>query len=526
LVVSRDRLTVENNRTKCRIGLRKIENMTSIPFIKQSSPRADIAKQLPANIEAESYVLSAALCDGSIPNQVLESARRIVSPDDFFGEHTRRIFRSMLALQEAQQPIEIWPLFEKLKLNGDLEAAGGTSFLGELLREGIRTANVGYYCNSIKEKALMRSVIHLTERIQKRVFDSPVGAETILAEAIEELSTLATSKTENPSVVVGARELLDLDLPNPDWLMEPLITRAGTSMLYSYSGFGKSWIATEIAFRVAGGIPSIFDGHLGPGGHWPINGPVRTLYLYGEMHGAKIRERLAGIAKGNAGRMPENEFLGVMSKDYQTIPRAARAAHSWRPSICSPKDRRYIEERIFGEGYQFVVLDNISTLWSVAQEDQSRQVAVLKDWFINLNTQGITVLVLQHAGKSGDYLGDSAQIHILDSVLKLVRPSDHKKSEGLRVILEIQKNRYECRDTRWLVPFEATLHLTPEDGARWLTKSARDAQLIAAFQAFADGMPTIHVAQEVGVSKATIYRWRKNFGTNSDPKYWIKDSDE
>jgi DnaB-like helicase N terminal domain/AAA domain/Homeodomain-like domain len=500
--------------------------MPTVPFRRYKAPDlSDLTKRLPSNLDAERYVLSAILVDSGIPNSILKIVQETLGEADFFFDQNRVIFRNMLFLQDTGQPIEVLPLIENLERNGELEKAGGSPYLGALLQEGIRSCNAAYYCGLIREKAQRRNLIHITHAIQERAFENEQTAEKIIADASEMFSRLQKPTQENPAVVVGSREMLTLQLPDPEWLLEPLLTRAGTAMLYSWAGWGKSWIATEMAFRFAIGSKTIFEGHHGVGGHWPINGPVRTLYLYGEMHGAKIRERLIAIGKGHRGEIPEDEFLGVMSKDYQKIPRAPRVAHTWRPSICTPKDRDYVEQRLFGGGYELLILDNISTLWSAAQEDQSRQVSILKDWFIDLNMRGITVLVLQHAGKSGDFLGDSAQIHILDSVLKLLHPPDYKKSEGLRVILEIQKNRYECRDPHWLMQFETSLRVTPDAGAQWFTRPAREAQMIAAFSAFRDGMPTMHVAQEVGVSKATIYRWKKKFDENPDAKQWAEHED-
>jgi hypothetical protein len=277
-----------------------------------------------------------------------------------------------------------------------------------------------------------------------------------------------------------------------------------------------------MAFSVAAGIPQIFGGHRGAGGAWPIHGAKRVLYLYGEMHGSKIRERLVHIAKGHGVSVPDGGWLGLMSKDYQAIERAPRCARLWRPSICSAADRRYVEERLFGGGYQLLVLDNISTLWSAAQEDQSKQTAILKDWFIDLNMRGVMVLVLQHAGKSGDFLGDSAQIHILDSLLKLKHPGNYKKKDGLRVIVDIEKNRYECSNPSWLAPFETSLMVTPEEGVQWHTRPAFEAQRQAAFEMFGNKMKPAEVAIELGIHRSTAYRYYKEYESEPSAKHWTE----
>jgi AAA domain/Homeodomain-like domain len=389
-----------------------------------------------------------------------------------------------------------------------------------------RLSNVGYYAKIVKEKSRLRQIVYETQRLQNDALAGYACSDDI-ASQMESFSRQPT-KRDNPAVIADFHELPTLQLPEPKWLVEPLLTRGGTMMLYSWPGWGKSYIATELAFSLAAGSPAvIFGGHQGPGGAWPLHGPCRTLYLYGEMHGSKIRERIIQIAKGHHMAVPEKGFFGVMSKDYQLIPRASQSARTWRPSISTGTDRRYVEERLFSDGYELLVLDNISTLWSAAQEDQSKQTAILKDWFIDLNMRGAMVVVLQHAGKSGDFLGDSSQIHILDAVLKLKRPGNYKKSQGLRVIVEIQKNRYECSQPKWLAPFEVQLQVTPEDGAQWTTRPAFEAQREAAFQMFRNRMKPSEVAIELGIHRSTAYRYYSQYGSQPDAKRWTdQDQDE
>jgi len=487
--------------------------MSSVP-INRATTRlsSDLAEKLPSNIEAERSVLGAILIDNSTPNGMLKQARDGgLTPEDFRVPQNQRIFRNMLYLDSTGQPVEVVSLVENLQQNRELDQAGGAEYVGTLMDGMPRLTNLGYYVKIVKEKSRLRQMVYFAQKLQQDAITGFSNSEYLSAEM--ETFAKQPSSGDNPAVVVSCKELLDLQLAKADPLIDPLLTRGGTSMLFSWAGLGKSWIATELAYRIAQGIGTIFDGHRGMGGHWPLFGPLKTLYLYGEMHGEKIRERLILIARGNKMDMPEN--LGVMSKDYQHIPRAPRVAHSWRPCIGpDDKHRKFIEERIFGEGYKLLVLDNISTLWSAAQEEQSKQVAVLKDWFIDLNARGVSVLFLQHAGKSGDFLGDSAQVHILDSYLQLSAPPGYKRKEGLRVIAEPKKIRYEVSDKRGACPFEISLQTSSEFGVQWLTRGARDAQKKAAFEHFKNKMPTQFVGQEVGVSKATAYRWKSEFDEN------------
>lgn len=498
---------------------------TAVPINRPRPLPAELGKKLPSNFDAERCVLGAIL----ISDQAFASADKAgLNALQFFDDRHKKIYAVMALLAEERAPIELTTLEEKLRASGKLEACGGTPYIASLADGMPKVSNVEYYAKIVIDKALRREIIHTAYNLQEQAFEDGVQTPAeLLAGATASLSSITQTKNENPIVAVSYKELLTLELPKANPLIDPLVTRAGTFMLYSWPGWGKSWIAAEMSFRVAKGVDTIFAGHSGGGGHWPIYGPMKTLYLYGEMHGEKIRQRVKIIAKAHQ-TSDEFENLALVSKDYQRIARAPKCAHSWRPSIALPSDRQFCEDLIFGEGFGFLVLDNISTLWSAAREDESKQVAILKDWFIDLNAAGITVFFLQHAGKGGDFLGDSSQVHILDSYLKLEHPPDYRYSQGLRVIINVEKLR-EFGDARWGIPFEAQLQVTEEGGAQWLTKPATAAQKKAAFEMFANSAPATEVLRHLspsgkGLSRATLYRWQKEFKDNRTSE--VREEDE
>jgi hypothetical protein len=168
------------------------------------------------------------------------------------------------------------------------------------------------------------------------------------------------------------------------------------------------------------------------------------------------------------------------------------------------------------------VLDNVSTLWPASQEKVSDREACLKDWFMDLNQNGTSVISLTHSGKGGDFLGDSSQIHILDSVLKLRRPGDYRREEQLRAEVKIEKLRHECKDFRMLLEFEVSLATDAEKGAVWVTRTLRNAQKKACFEDFANGMKPGEVAQDHGIPRRTAYNWWGEWKKNADPKHWTE----
>ena len=54
-----------------------------------------------------------------------------------------------------------------------------------------------------------------------------------------------------PLVAYSLEELLELKIPKRQFLLSPWLQSQGLCMIYSTRGFGKTWIALEIAYTVA-----------------------------------------------------------------------------------------------------------------------------------------------------------------------------------------------------------------------------------------------------------------------------------
>lgn len=482
--------------------------MSTVPINNRTRPLPpELEKPLPCNLDAERAVLGAVLLDN---NALRIVAEKLTGADFFLAQHSR-IFLAMLALSNAAAPIDLITLTEKLFADKALESSGGAAYLASLADGMPKVSNVAHYAQIVKERARARYLIHLTYNVQQKALDTEQKVDDLWNELAAAEKTSNASK-ENPGVVVGWSELLDLDLPDVEFAIYPLLTVGGSMMVYSWAGVGKSYITTELAAHLALGEAKIFD-------LWPISRRFRTLYLYGEMHGSEIKSRFREIVTGHKVKLePGDDTLGFMAKEFQRIKRAPRQAYDWRPSIFSAKDRIIVEDLLAAGRYEVLILDNISTLWPSSQEASSDRDAVLKNWFIDLNQNGTTVIALTHAGKGGDFLGDSSQIHILDSVLRLRRPLDYEREQQLRAEVKIEKLRHQCNDNKLLQQFEISLD-TAEGGAQWLYRQSKHVQFRNVFDMFASGMKEMNVFQAMAgePSLRTIYRWKKKYLENSDP---------
>src|SRR5438445_11955963 len=127
-----------------------------------------LEEPLPNTLDAERSVLGAILLDNLGLNTAVETLR----PEDFFLDQHRRVFQQMIALGESQQAIDLVTLTEELQRRGELEASGGAAYLAQLVDGVPRITNVDHYARIVKEKAILRNIIHATYAIQQQALEA------------------------------------------------------------------------------------------------------------------------------------------------------------------------------------------------------------------------------------------------------------------------------------------------------------------------------------------------------------------
>jgi replicative DNA helicase len=147
-------------------------------------------RQPPFSPEAEVSVLGGMLIDRDAVARAVE----LVRDSMFFREAHRRLFRAMARLFERGDVIDVITLSEELKKTGELEAAGGMSYLAELLDAVPTAANIEYHARLVREKALLRHLIEAASTIIRDVYDQGErSVEEVLDEAEQRVFQVAES---------------------------------------------------------------------------------------------------------------------------------------------------------------------------------------------------------------------------------------------------------------------------------------------------------------------------------------------
>ena len=159
-------------------------------------------RSLPHNAEAERTVLAAILVD----NAAFNSAAEILTRDDFHREGHRRIFEAMGLLAEKSQPIDLVTLKDELARASALEAVGGASYLASLLDGIPRVSSVEQWSRLIKEKAVLRNLIHAGNRIVQSCFEAEDDAAVLLDRAEKAIFEIAEHRIRQG--FVGIRDIV------------------------------------------------------------------------------------------------------------------------------------------------------------------------------------------------------------------------------------------------------------------------------------------------------------------------------
>ncbi|MFN2289120.1 MAG: replicative DNA helicase [Chromatocurvus sp.] len=145
-------------------------------------------KMQPSSIEAEQSVLGGLLLSADGWDGVAEA----ITAADFYRPDHRLIFRQISRLAEESEPVDVITVADKLQASGELERAGGLSYLTELAQSTPSASNIRAYAQVVGERANLRRLISVAQDIAESGFN-PEGrsSEELLDEAERRIMQIA-----------------------------------------------------------------------------------------------------------------------------------------------------------------------------------------------------------------------------------------------------------------------------------------------------------------------------------------------
>ena len=173
-----------------------------------------IEKSLPHSPEAERAVLGAILLENALFDQTSEMLTR----EDFYLENHRNIFSTMERLSSDTRAIDLVTLREELQKQNELEAVGGVAYVAALLDGVPRVSSVMHYARIVKEKSLLRKLIHSANEILVRGFSNEEDPLELLERAEKSIFDISQDKIQGGFVQL--QDLLTESYANIEALYE------------------------------------------------------------------------------------------------------------------------------------------------------------------------------------------------------------------------------------------------------------------------------------------------------------------
>ncbi len=160
-------------------------------------------KLLPQNIEAEQAVLAAMFNDRDAVLEVIP----LLQESDFCRRDHGVLFATMRKMNEQNIPIDLVTITAQLEKDGNLEKAGGMTYVAQIANSLGSAANIAHYANIVKEKSVLRELISIAGNISNRSYDDAEDAEKILDDA--ERMVLEISEKRSRSGLTPVADVLD-----------------------------------------------------------------------------------------------------------------------------------------------------------------------------------------------------------------------------------------------------------------------------------------------------------------------------
>ncbi len=197
------------------------------------------AHVLPQAVEAEERLICAILLDNSLLFDVLE----LLGPEDFYRPAHQKIFAAVSDLFARSEPVDLITCTQALKEKGQLKAAGGATYLAQLVNTAPAAVNARQYAKIIHDKACLRRLIQKASAIVQRCYEGRGSVNETIDFAERAIFEIAENKTSPTFYPISKIILKNIDMLEERQGKKALITGvpSGFSQLDSLtSGFQNS----------------------------------------------------------------------------------------------------------------------------------------------------------------------------------------------------------------------------------------------------------------------------------------------
>lgn len=156
-------------------------------------------RKMPQNLDAEMAILGSCFLSSYALDKVCEE----VTSDMFYSDANKKIFEAIDELHKNKVPLDSTTLTNEIEKRDNINTIGGVEYLSEVIDSVITAANVDYYIDIIREKALRRKLIEVSTSITTSAFDEDSETNDIIDSAEKNIFSVTKAKKAGEFKEIG-----------------------------------------------------------------------------------------------------------------------------------------------------------------------------------------------------------------------------------------------------------------------------------------------------------------------------------
>jgi replicative DNA helicase len=171
------------------------------PSRKPAGNASNVDRLPPHSPEAEQGVLGCILIS---PNDCMgECIEKLKASDEvFYDLRHQTIFKTLAEMYDSRHAIDVITLQQRLKDAQLLEQVGGIAYLSLLPDTVPSAANLTYYLDIVREKYLLRKMIHVCTDVVGRVYDYEGEVDALMDEVERDILRISEARVQTQSTTI------------------------------------------------------------------------------------------------------------------------------------------------------------------------------------------------------------------------------------------------------------------------------------------------------------------------------------
>ena len=146
--------------------------------ISSQEAQITLRRQMPSSPEAECSVLGSMIVDRAAAN----TAMGLLIKEDFDNQAYGMLFEAIVELINEGKPIDSITLQDRLQEKGALPEVSSPEYITDIVNAVPLSINIDSYCEIVKEKSMLRTIIRKNQEIETECFKADRQAKDILGE--------------------------------------------------------------------------------------------------------------------------------------------------------------------------------------------------------------------------------------------------------------------------------------------------------------------------------------------------------